>query len=229
MNEILFSFSFSIFIISIFGFFIIPRYEDKKQRYISNIFLLILIISFSTLTYLTLNKIGNENTQKIKKENKETIKTSETDYFKENNYPFCWYKGNKTRNNIFQIFKIPNNLKFKIMAHKKKFKKRPSINDLKKVGEKWMGNSVTAKIEENPEPEFRNDEYRANVRIYPDFKTNTNRTKKSAPILAVYNANMSDLDLFQHSLVSAIISIQNVKKRLAEKNNEELEENFDFI
>lgn len=103
------------------------------------------------------------------------------------------------------------------MSEKKRLREPLSAGELMKIGETFMGNSAKAKLEENVEPEFKNDNYRANIRIYPDFKV-TKRTMKSCPVLAVYNATEADIDVFIHSLVSAIISLRNAKSRLRKAN-----------
>ena len=118
--------------------------------------------------------------------------------------------------------------KTKIMAHRRKMKKRLSAGELMKTSEGFMGNDAKVKIEENPTPEYENDGYRANIRIYPDFKV-TNQVKKSSPVLAVYNATSEDIDVFIHSLVSSLITLKNAKRKLNKWNGIDEEDEEDDI
>lgn len=114
------------------------------------------------------------------------------------------------------------------MGHKKRLKEKPTSGELRRTGETYMGNVAQVKINENPMPEYNNDEYRADIRIYPDFSV-TKRVKKSCPTLAVYNATNADINVLMHSLASAIISLKNAKRKLNKANGENVEDEEDDI
>lgn len=88
---------------------------------------------------------------------------------------------------------------------------------LKKVGEKFVGNQVVSKIEQNDKPEHSMDTHRASCRVVIDHKVGR---QKSMPTLNIYDASDLDLEKLQNSLISAAISVINTRMKLAQANRD---------
>jgi len=99
-------------------------------------------------------------------------------------------------------------------------KKKNYVKIMPKTGKSTLvskgylfGNQARVNIVKNADKEFEGDIFRANIRVVFDYKPQIKATS-SAPVLNVYGATEQDFDVLIQSLQSAIISLENGKRRL---------------